>query len=123
MDEAMTEVTHAHLPAKKVICACQSVMLEIAISRHDILESIAERKRKRRWYLPRRSLKAAMKLLADEELEIAKQHRCQEEQTAREILALASAAADDDPNFRVFVCARDFGMLVEHYPMEDKRHG
>jgi len=119
----MTEVTHAHLPAKKVICACQSVMLEIAISRHEILESIAERKRKRRWFLPRRSMKAAMGMLADEEREIAKLHRCQEEQTAKEILALATAAADSDPTFRVFVCARDFGMLVEHYPMEDRHDG
>lgn len=114
----MTSNTHAHLTAVQVIEACRGTLRSVVLGRQKLLNDIAESKRHRHFLLPRRSMQAAMKMLTEPEHEIVKLHRAQEENKVNEILALALAAMADDPTFRVFVTAKDFQLICEHYTPE-----
>lgn len=115
----MTSSSHAYLPAGDVIGACTGTLRDIYLSRQEILEGIAERKRDRGKLLPRRSMKKAMGMLAEAEKEIARLHRSVEEKNVQAILDLAAAAVDDDPSFRIFVASGDFQIIKKFYRSEN----
>ena len=115
----VTGSTHAHLTAVQVIDACRGTLRSITWGRHKLLNDIAESKRHRHFLLPRRSMQVAMKMLTEPEHEIVRLHRSREENKVNEILALALAAMADDPTFRVYVTAKDFQLICEHYTPED----
>lgn len=113
-----TEGSHAHLPASHVVAACGKTLAEIANARIEIKAAMAECKRRRGWLLPRRSFDEAFAMLTMEQIEIAQLHRVRDERVAGELLDLASAAAEDNPRFRIHVSANDFQVIKYHYGKE-----
>jgi len=108
-------MSKAHLSAAQVMEASTALLFDIKVARQSLLHELAQPHRKRPWYLPDRSLATAIGQLTKPELEIMEQHRLPEEKTVRSLLDLASAAAADDPDFRVDVAAGDFQLIKRHY--------
>ncbi len=104
----------AYLPAGKVADACRAIVVDVKQTRRAILLSIA--KAKCRWW---ESVDKVLARLEDCDKEIAELHRVEDERVAKELQALASAAYRDDSTFRVYVSARDFGVIAKRYPEEN----
>lgn len=118
----MTDST-APLPAARIMRACVVVLGEIDDAREVLLNEMAEAKRGRGWWLPRRSLERARCMLTESEMDVVAFHRAAEENRLRNLLFLARAAADVREDLSVTVSAGDFHFLRGAYDEAGSRQG
>lgn len=111
----MPEPTASHLPAGKVVRACEMALAQIQQDRATIMNGIANERRMSQPFYWRDSLESALSKLTKPDMELVNAHRARDEDRMVKIRQLAWAVRESHEDFTVLVSADDFAIMYPHY--------